>query len=398
MQRLAAASANNRVDSARAEIEAESGLQSALSVLAIQSTTATSQNDPWYSLGDYGQDRFLTDSGSFRMQVIDAASLVNLNGATQTQLQNLPLTQAQVDSLLDWQQTGATPRADGAKDSYYNSLQNPYNTSEAALHSVDELLLVANFTPATLFTVQQGVNNITPPETTVGNVTYQPVLYDLVTVDSANPTGGTQTNANSASLTQLQGLLGPALGRTVYNARPFTSLGNLFTKVPTINLTNAATILNSLTVTQTTGTGTGTGTGTRAPASAALPPIKVDVNTASQAVLQTIPGVTSDIAQGFVSRQANTGITSLGQITQVPGMSMAILRQSADSFTINSQSFIVRVIGTAGSISVPLEAVITLSNSTASITKVYHPPFNNMTSHWHWDNQSSNDIDLRAAS
>jgi hypothetical protein len=123
----------------------------------------------------------------------------------------------------------------------------------------------------------------------------------------------------------------------------------------------------------------------------------VDLNTANQAVLQTIPGVTSDIAQAIVTRQTNDGFTTLGQVTQVPGITTGILAQCADSFTINSQVFLVRVIGTVGSVSVPLEAVITLGTNTATITKIYHPPFGNMLSHWHWDNQSTNDVDLRQA-
>ena len=158
------------------------------------------------------------------------------------------------------------------------------------------------------------------------------------------------------------------------------------------------TVLNTLTVTTgvtgapTTGAATG-GTG----AGAALPAIKVDLNTANQAVLQTIPGLTSDIAQAIVTRQTNDGFTTLGQITQVPGITIGVLAQCADSFTINSQVFLVRVIGTVGSVSVPLEAVITLGTNTATISKIYHPPFGNMLSHWHWDNQSTNDVDLRQA-
>ncbi len=397
MQRVSAIATANRVDQQRAELAAESGIQCALSVLAIQSSTATSQNDPWYSLGDMGQDRFTTTDGSFRMQVLDAASFVNLNGATQTQLQNLPLTQAQVDSLLDWEQTGQTARTDGAKDDFYNGLKYPYNTAEKALYTVDEVLQVNNFTPATLFTVQQGVNAVNLPQITLGNESYQPTLYDLATVDSTNPPTTGLTNANTLATGQNVPGLSTGLVNQIVNAKPpqgYSSLGNLFARVP-MSLTNAATVLNTLTVTATataaTGAAGGTGAGT------ALPQIKVDLNTANQAVLQSIPGITSDVAQAIVTRQTNDGFTQLGQVTQVPGITTGILAQCADSFTTNSQVFIVRVIGTVGNVSVPLEAVITLGTNTATITKIYHPAFNNMLAHWHWDNQSTNDVDLRTA-
>jgi DNA uptake protein ComE-like DNA-binding protein len=398
MQKLGADAAINRLDQQRAEIAAESGIQSALSVLAIQSTTATSQNDPWYNLGDFGQDRFLTDDGTFRLQILDAASFINLNGATQTELQNLPLQQNQVDSLLDWENTGSTARPDGAKDDYYNSLTHPYNTAETSLHSLDELLQVNNFTPATLFTVQQGVNGVQYPQITLGNESYQPTLYDLATVDSTTTSSGAGlTNVNSASAQQLIGMGIPGgVANAIYAQRQrqqFTTLGAVL-RVPGMTLTIAATVLNRLTVTTGT-TPTGTGTAGAAATTTAIQQPKVDLNTANQAVLMCIPGVTSEAAQAIITRQSNSGFTSLGQVTQVPGVTLQVLQQSADSFTINSQAFIVRVIGTAGNVSVPLEAVITLGNNTANLIKIYHPPFNDMRSHWHWDNQSTNDVDLR---
>ncbi|HEY3780828.1 MAG TPA: helix-hairpin-helix domain-containing protein [Fimbriimonadaceae bacterium] len=396
-QRLANMATENRINQQRAEIAAESGLQAALSLMAVQSTSATSQNDPWYTFGTNGSDHFLTNDGSFRIQILDAGSLINLNSATATQLQNLPLTQPQIDSFLDWIQTGNTARPDGAKDDTYNGLPNPYNTAEAPIHDLDELMLINNFTPATLFTVQQAVNGTTLPQVTIGDVSYQPTLYDLVTVDSkssnSGSTGTALTNVNTATQAQLTGLGIPAGTATLIIARRptggYTTLGAVITAGG--SLTTATAILNNLTISTTTPSG------------------KVDLNTATLAVLEMVPGISTDIAQSIVSQQGNTGFTTLGALAQVPGMTVAILAQCADSFTINSQAFLVRVIGTAGSVSVPLEAVITLSPTTttgatstatsttppASITKIYHPAFNNMISHWHWDNTTTNDIDLR---
>lgn len=391
MQKVEFQATLNRSAQQRARLMSEAGLQLALNVLASQSTTAANKNDDWYTLGNGGAAHFILSDGSFRMQILDAGQFVNLNTATETQLQNLPLSQEQIDSLLDWRTTGSQPRPQGAKDSFYNSLTYPYNTSEGNLHTVDELLLVNGFTPATLFTAQQGVksNGVQTQMNVTQTQSYSPILYDLATVDSASSdasgAGGAKLNANTATQQQLtQRGIPPAVATQIVNQRrgrtgTFTTLGAIL-RLRGVTTGNAPAIINNLTVSTTPPTG------------------KIDLNTADQAVLATIPNLPTDAVQGIIARQANAGFTSLGEIAQVPGMTLNVLAQTVDDFTVNSSAFVVRVIGTAGNTSVPLEAVVTLSNGTARISKISTPPFTDMVPYWHWDPQTNADYDLTGGS
>lgn len=404
-QRLAFKAATNRTEKQRAEILAQSGLQRALASLSAQNPNATTQSDEWYTLGDYGNDRFLMDDGSFRLQIVDANSLVNLNTASQQQLLNLPLTESQVESLLDWRSTGATARPNGAKDSYYNQLTVPYNTAEKTFDSVDELLLVKDFTPATLYQASQGgVSTATMVSGSLQNgpnpiQQNQPTLYQLVTVDSISsnttPQGQPKVNANTATQQQLQQRGIPlSIARTIVTqrrTRTFATLGDLL-RVNGVTTRNAAMIIDNLTVSNATPTG------------------KLDLNTVSESILNTVPNLPPDTIQAILQRQPNAGFTSVGQLATVQGMSMRVLQDTADLFTTGSRSFVVRVVGTAGDVSVPLEAVVTISASatpatgttanattatgTARIAKIYQPPYHDMTTYWGWQTDTTTDVDM----
>ena len=85
-----------------------------------------------------------------------ASSLININTvstttADQALLNNLPLTQQEIDSLLDWTSTSTTARTDGAKDDYYNALPTPYNTKLGTLSTLSELLLIQGWVGVDLY-------------------------------------------------------------------------------------------------------------------------------------------------------------------------------------------------------------------------------------------------------
>lgn len=386
MQRYATQATINRLDKIRAQRMADSAIQLALNTLSTQSVSSANQSDAWYSLGSQGQDNFKLDDGTFRLQVLDAGSFVNLNTATSNQLQNLPLTQEQIDSLLDFVQAGTQARADGAKDDYYNGLTNAYNAALAPLASVDEVLQIKGFTPATLFAPGQSINNQSATNASNGDVSYQPVLYDMVTVDSAStnntPQGRPKTlirNVTRQSLLQLG--IPSGLATTIYNRRTsLTTLGAVLRLPGAGSGRVAQQIIDNLTTSTTAPTG------------------KININTANQGVLETVPNLPTDAVQGILSMQANSGFSSLGAITQVAGMTGNTLAQTIDDFTTNSTSFIVRVIGSAGGIDVPEEAIVTITGTTAKAIKIIHPPYDDMTVHWHWDAQPNNDVDLTTAS
>jgi general secretion pathway protein K len=360
----------NRLDQAKARMMAQSGLQHALSVLSGQSTTATLQTDGWATLGlstftQPGTIRYTMNDGTYRVQVVDACSLINVNTAASAWLTNLPLTQEQVDGLTDWRSPGQTALSDGGKDAYYNSLTKPYNAKLQALDSVDELLLVRGWTKATLYDIPTQTGGA---QLTAGNVSQTPTIYSLVTVDSDAPNTGNKINVsvrgvNAANLVAAG--IDVTIAGTIVSRGPYTTLGSVLTRA-NVPLRLAGPVVNNLTV------------------STVNPrPGLLNLNTVSQSVLNSIPNMTPDISAAIVQKQA-TGFNSLADFVALPGLTVAQAAQLVDYFCVSSESFIVRVVGTVGSTSVPLEAVVRLNGTTPSIIKTYEPPFTDMPTRWGW--------------
>jgi len=374
-QQVAGQARINKSDELEARQMAMSGINLAVSLLSSQSKTATLQTDDWNQIGGSpgqpGSIKYDVGNNSFRIEIVDACSRVDLNTATSAQLLNLPLTQAQVDSLLDWREASTTARADGAKDDFYMGLPNPYLTKLGPLYSLDELTLVDNFTPATLYDTPSQLGVTT--QITSGTDSNQDFsLSSLCTVDATSPnaasTGGAKVNINTSALTLaslIQKGIPIQLADAIYNRRPITSLGQLLT-LPGVTSTNAALLLNNLTT--TTGT---TSVG------------KINLNTASEAALTSITGITPDIAQAIVTQQQN-GFQSLASVLTVSGITTQAASQWIDDFSTASNTFLVRCIGTAGSANVSIEATIQLGGTNPQVIKLYTPPFPDMATRWQW--------------
>jgi hypothetical protein len=75
-------------------------------------------------------------------------------------------------------------------------------------------------------------------------------------------------------------------------------------------------------------------------------------------------------------------------------MTMPVLQQCADLLTIGSSMFIVRVIGSAGSTSVALQALITVEADGLRVLKRIEPPFYDMPTYWRWEQETFADVVL----
>ena len=386
--RMAFKAGLNRMEARRADIAADAACQYVIAALATQSKTAITPNDAWQTLGTNGDERFTYGNESFRIQVVDAAARINLNNVGQTQLQQMNFTQDQIDSLLDWRSAGQTARANGAKDDYYNSLPHPYNTALRPFKSVDELLLVKGFTAQDLMKTldqQEGVGmNNTSTTTTISSQTGAPtpILYDLLTVDSVSqdvgPNGQPKLGVNSGRA-NMQALLGLGLPPNLAGAilqrrlsgRPFTSMAQVLA-LPGVNTRTAAIILNGLSI-----TGNARVTG------------KLDLNTVTADVLNTIPNITTDQAQAILQQQ-QTGFTSLGQLASLPGMSNRDLQNFADLFSVNTQSFVVRIEAQAGDTRKAYEATLSIEGATPKVIRMTEAPTDAIT-RWGWADDASTD-------
>lgn len=381
-QRSAVLSRLRRVEMIRAERIAEAGIQRAIAELSTRTTGPVLTTDSWATLGNNGDERFVVGTDSFRIQVIDASSLVNINNAPEEQLQRMPLTQEEIDSILDYRSAGETPRALGAKDDYYNALTTPYNAKLLPFETPDELLQVRGMTPKALYQPQENVSGTT---LVGGTVDSQPALIDLITTDSTcsqvDTTGAQKRNINTANQQAIQQVVGSAQVATQIfqrrQATPFTTMGQVL-QVPGVTTQIAKSLLDSFQI----------GNG-------AVQTGKINLNTATEAVLNTIPNLPADLVQTILSRQSQ-GFQSLGEIMDIPGYSVQVAQQTVDQFCVTSDTFLVRVVGTAGSSKVTLIGVVTFRNNIPTLIRIEHPAESNVsTSRWGWNDEATSDTVLK---
>lgn len=382
-QRTALRAQINRTETVRARLAAEAAIQRAIAQIGlIEANSPTLTTDDWATLGNKGDDRFVVGDSTFRMEIADASSRLNINTATEGQLQRLPLTEDQVEAILDFREGGNTPRPQGAKDEYYNSLLDPYNAKERRLDTVDELLQVKGITPDVLFNPQ---TNITGSALTQGPIDDQPVLYDLLTTDSASPvttsTGTTKLNVNAATVTaatlQQRLRISQDVANSIVQGRTYARLGDVLAR-PGVTPQNYQVILDNLTLS----------TGTQVEG-------KINLNTVTEAVLNSIPELTPDMVTAILQRQSSGGFTSLGDIISVPGMNtLQVLQPTVDLFTTTSNTFLVEALGTAGDTSIPIEALIVIQNNQPRIQWVRDYPLNDPIQRWGWQDQPTSDVVL----
>ena len=374
-QRVSFKSTVNRMESKRARLMAESAIQRAIAELAVDpQTNLVDQNQTWFTLGNKGEDQFMVGGESFRMQIVDAGAFLSLNSVTESQLLTLNMTQSQIDSLLDWREAGDTPRAQGAKDEYYNTLDRPYNARKGPLQTFDEVLLVKDWLPSTVYDVPSvgGTNS---------QLTVTQPLSQLFTVDSYSPnTNGSGQALQNINTVQAQQLVQAGLTQQVAQAviarrnglGRFESMNQVFS-TPGLNNNSGAVLLDRFTA----------ATGNRATG-------RVNLNTASEEVLSLLPGMTIDVAQAIVSRQT-TGFATLGEIFQVPGVSLQLVTQFADQITVGGDTFLVRCEGRAGETRLCVESVVQIVNGAPQVVKTMETSETSMWQLWGWPEEPSSE-------
>ncbi|MDX2065624.1 MAG: type II secretion system protein GspK [Fimbriimonadaceae bacterium] len=344
-----------------------------------QGTTGLS--DAWALVGNNGDEEFVIGNGRFRMQIIDMSSRIDINTATEAQLQTLPLTPEQVDSILDYREADRNPRPLGAKDEYYNALERPYNAKLAVFDTIDELLQVRGITPQTLYEVNDGVSGNTLVPGINGNA---PILYDVLGVNAytANTRTDGQTRVNvNAQGTNIQTLTQPPvslpanIAAQIASRKNWTGIGEIAV-LPGVQGQTLSSILDNLTTN-------------------AQPRVrgKINLNTATESTLSSVPGLTPDVVQSILQRQAQ-GFATLGDYGTLPGVTGNVLQQSVDFFSVSSQSFLVRILGTYGSAIHAIEAVIEVREEIPTVISVSTLPFNDPTDRWYWQQEPTTETVL----
>jgi type II secretory pathway component PulK len=376
----------------RAEACADGAVQQALSVLATANPDLVTLNDTWAQLGGTsgvatsstsgttssgGTEEFsFPDGSTFREQIIDADSLINLNNATATQMEQLPLDQDQVDCFLDWIQAGETPRSDGAKDDFYNALPTPYNAKLGPLTTVSELCLIDNWTAQTLYQPPTD-STVLPLSTDIsGNIL---PLAALFTVDSGAPnvtsTGTALINLSNRptaanAVTLIRAGVSPGIVARLMSTAPGNPPINSWMallSLPGVNSSQEQILLNNVTFTSATRL-----TGT------------INLNTASLPVLESIPLVTQSIAEAIVGQQSTT-FSGLGSLAAIAGLSRADLATLASTFCVGSDTWIVRAYGQSGGVGSAEEAVVGYRNNQLQIISINRIHTPGIPSWWGWD-------------
>ncbi|HLP00069.1 MAG TPA: helix-hairpin-helix domain-containing protein, partial [Fimbriimonas sp.] len=376
----------NRTEARRARLAAEGGIQ--LAMASLQSVAEAPESpvtleDDWAILGSNGAEAYKIGNDSFRVQIVDNTGKLDVNFVTEEVLENLPLTQEQIDSFLDWREVSTSPRASGAKDEYYNALPRPYNTRMGRIQTLSELLLIRDFTPATLYEIQEGSVNTTRTGTN------ELPLSEILGVDCYSaafmPEGDGKVNLNQQGLTAQQlaqrAQISQQVATTIINNRAgqpngqFTALSQVLALPGVSN--SQDTIRNILDRTTTS-------TSERVEG-------KINVNTCNAEVLSYLTGVTQDIANQIVDNRPTDGYQALSDLLSVSSDS-DFVGTIGDFFNVNSQSFEVRVIGKAGRTTVTLVAIVQISQGVPTLLRIEEAPLANMEATWQWDEEVNENI------
>jgi len=238
---------------------------------------------------------------------------------------------------------------------------------------------------------QPNTNIVSTVTFTAGQNGQQPTLYDLLTPYSyapnvqPGPLGQQQPKISitapisTATMNRLYALgLSRTNGARLQTAPRINSIGAALALFPSIQ--DKRIIVDDCTITP----------GTRIPG-------LINLNTASQNVLSTIPGINPNLAQALVTQQ-QTGYTKLSDALSVAGYSGAAVTSSIDYFCAESSTFIVRVIGYCGLSSVAMEATVDIINNVPRITRLADVPFTDVIGRWNWNSTTSTDTILKEAS
>lgn len=289
--------------------------------------------------------------------LVDESSKLNLNAPwlTAELIQYLPgMTPQIAAAIMDWRDEDSEISTDGAEDETYARMTPAYKTKNAAFESVEELRLVAGMTAEILYGEDANLNGILDPNENDADDSpphdnrdgrLNPGLMEYFTVYSREPTIGTNVNSPQELRTYLEEvfsssrtdeimeqlrLTGGAGGQGGQGGQggggaTYSTVGSLLEFYVRSGMTvdEFAQVAESLTAATNNFTDG-----------------LVNVNTASQYVLECIPGIGLDYAAQLVAyRESNPQqLTSVAWVAEAIGDdSLAI--QAGPYITTRSHQF-----------------------------------------------------------
>ena len=281
------------------------------------------------------------------MEVVDEAGKINVNAADKGTLMRLPgMTEDVADAIQDWTDEDDEPRAGGAEEGYYRQLEYGYRVRNGHMRTVRELLMVRGVDEGLMYGPDwEGAGQaqvVASYDENEGWVNYLTVYSKDPDLDAE---GERRVNINSAD----EGALARNLGiereqaQWIVENRPDDGYDNIADLISESSAPRA-------------GEGRGGGLDLETFKEIAdkitvhdkdsVPP-RVNVNTAGIAVLRALFGDDeggANLAEAIVSYRAAlaAGMDSVGDLLDVPGLSISDFKRVADVVTVRSDVYNVR--------------------------------------------------------
>lgn len=301
----------------------------------------------WIIRPDYEDDRELAYG------LVDEASKLNLNTATQAMLLKLPgMTDELAACIVDWRDGDSDVTAGGAESEYYLLLGDPYQCKNAPLETVGELFLVKGATREIILGEDVNRNGVLDDNENDGDLSEPPDnrdgrldrgLLPFVTVyggqgGSSSSGGASLVDVNDTRSQALPDLLRKSLSADraavvldrIRRERPFENILDFYFRAG-LTLTEFQSLADRLTV----------GAG-------GAPKGLVNVNTAPREVLACLPGLEDSDVSALLAKRAESA-TDLSSIAWVAGvLSQKKAAAVGSLITARSYQFSADIVSVAG--------------------------------------------------
>ena len=384
---LTATLGQGEVERVRAHWLARAGIEQALAVLTDDTSPHDGRGDVWFDDPGRFDNVALAEGHTFRVTappldpatdpttprfgLDDEASRVAVNAQRPNQLRRLPeVLPAQVDALLDWMDANEAARAGGAERGYYRELEFPYLIRNGPLMTHREMLLVKGIEPEDFFGEDGNLDGILQRNENDGDASWpndvpdrqlEPGLAALTSV-YAYESNTTLTGSPRIDLTQAQeGTLVTSLNLTPGLAEAVVEkAGDARTLFDFVGLVGEGEVeddqqTNELTLEWLAGAWE-----TLTLTDDERLPGKVNVNTASRQVLESVPGMRPEMAEAIIGQRGSQGdFTGVGELHRRSVLDDRRFEQVAEFLTVKSQVFRVVSEGrTPGGATATLEVII----------------------------------------
>ncbi|MEM9913472.1 MAG: helix-hairpin-helix domain-containing protein [Planctomycetota bacterium] len=355
------------VERVQARWMARAGVEQALAVLAGDSIDFDGPGDLWYDepvmfdtvqLATGFTYRVTApafenseDASAPRFGLDDESSRVSVNAERRGQLRRLPdLEPGQANAILDWLDRNESARAGGAERGYYNQLDFPYEIRNGAFRTHRELLLVKDIEPEIFFGEDGDLDGVLDRSENDGDESWPSDTPDRqlelglaghTTVyayeRNVNPLGAPRIDFKNSDASVLIANLNftPALAENVVDAA--RNADTLFDLVGTrgdgqveddrqideITFEWIADWWEYLTLNEDERLAG-----------------KINVNTASRAVLETVPRMNADMADAIVGHRSSQGAFSgVGRLYRSNVLTRRQFERVAGFLTVRSNVF-----------------------------------------------------------